>query len=254
MPATRYKIWGWGSKVGQGATVSEHIGVSGIAKKASANLPFTIANELICMSLARAVMLPIPPGFIVEKDDVPYYVSMNFNLAGEDLPPADARKIVTNHGSMAWGIILFDIWVANSDRHKRNIAYDEAGDKIQIFDHSHAFFHDANDPKAKLEGLSDDLGIGEKHILAQQVTTLDGMPEWVDKFGAIPRFYIEEVIRSAVGVGLPQESVQACTEFLCERKDRLRELVENNLEQFPNLNVIDGQDLLAEGATGGTEK
>lgn len=250
MPATRYKIWGWGSAVGVGATASEHIGVSGVAKKASEKLPYTVANELICMSLARAVLLPVPPGFLVEKADDPYYVSMNFNLAGEDLPPADTKKIVSNHAGVAWGIILFDIWVANGDRHNKNIAYDQSRDIVQMFDHSHAFFYGSDNPKARLEALGDDLGIGGRHCLAKEVKSLDQMPAWADRFAAVPDYYIEEIVQSATQVGLPHDAAPFCAEFLSEKKSCLRELVENSRPQFPSLEEPKAQDLLADEASG----
>lgn len=255
MPATRYKIWAWGSPVGEGATASEHIGVSGVAKKASTKLPYTVANELICMNLARAVLLPVPPGFLIERNCTPYYVSMNFNLAGEDLPPADAKKIVSNHAGIAWGIILFDIWVANTDRHNRNIVYDQSRGVVQIFDHSHAFFYDrSGNPRDRLEGLEEDLGTGVNHCLAKEIKSFDQMPAWTERFVAVPNFYVEEIVQSATQVGLPDDAVQFCTEFLCERKSRLRDLVEGNRNQFPSLEDTECQDLLASEASGVPEQ
>jgi hypothetical protein len=92
MPATRYKIWSIGSPVGEGAMQSMHVGVAGLAKCALPAQPYAVVNELICGHLAHALLLPIPPGFIIEHEDKPYHVSLNFNLAGEDLPPVDAAS------------------------------------------------------------------------------------------------------------------------------------------------------------------
>src|SRR5438128_655766 len=138
MPATSYKIWAMGAAVGQGAMASLHVGVAGVAKAANAGEPYAVASELICGYLARAVLLPIPPGFIIENAGVKHHVSLNFNLAGQALPPANAAAIVANHPSLAWGIVLFDVWVLNGDRHNGNIAYDQPSNRVQIFDHSHA--------------------------------------------------------------------------------------------------------------------
>ncbi|MCB9654160.1 MAG: hypothetical protein H6729_08540 [Deltaproteobacteria bacterium] len=52
---------------------------------------YVVANELIAEHLARALLLPIPPGFIIEHKGKPHYVSLNFNLSGEDLPPANPQ-------------------------------------------------------------------------------------------------------------------------------------------------------------------
>ncbi len=125
MPATKYKVWAVGAPLGVGATGALHIGIAGIAKPNSAALPLVVANELVCGLLAKAILLPSPPGFIIEHNSQPYYVSLNFNLAGVALPPADVKKLVASQPELASGVLLFDAWVANGDRHRANIAYDE---------------------------------------------------------------------------------------------------------------------------------
>jgi hypothetical protein len=233
MPATRYKIWAVGDPLGRGAMHSRYVGIAGVAKRASENLPYVVANELICGHLAQAVLLPTPTGLIIEHEGVPYYVSMNFNLAGEDLPPADAAEIVRKHPRLSCGIILFDIWVLNDDRHPENIAYDRISDKVQIFDHSHAFFS-KSDPHAHLENNKERLAI-ENHCLAEELTRLDGVKEWADRIASVPDFYIREVVKSAESVGLPTEQVEFCSEFLLERRGKLLALIRENTEQFPKI-------------------
>jgi hypothetical protein len=78
----------------------------------------------------RGCLRPIPPGFVMENEGEQYYVSMNFNLSGEDLPPANTKKITDNHPELSWGIILFDILISNFDRHEENISYDSVARKV----------------------------------------------------------------------------------------------------------------------------
>ena len=80
------------------------------------------------------------------------------------------------------------------------------------------------------------------------------MPAWAERFVAVPNYYVEEIVQSAAQVGLPQDAVQLCTEFLCERKDRLRDLVESNRHQFPNLEKTESPDLPAHEASGVPEQ
>lgn len=96
MAITRYKIWAIGSPVGSGVTDSIHVGVHGIAKTYQTFLPNVVINEIICNYFAKALLLNCPDGFLIDKEGMPYFVSMNFNLAGEDLPPADDLAIVTD--------------------------------------------------------------------------------------------------------------------------------------------------------------
>ena len=144
MPVTNYKVWAWGAPVGVGVTVANHVGIAGVAKKATPTDPFLIANEVICNSLARMLLLPCPPGAMLDKGGEPYFFSLNFNLAGMALPPADAVTVVTSFPRLSWGIILFDTLVMNPDRHGLNIAHDTSTNKVQIFDHGHAFLHAGN--------------------------------------------------------------------------------------------------------------
>lgn len=234
MPATRYKIWAVGPPVGKGATQSINVGVSGIAKSASTTLPYVVANELICGRLAQALLLPTPPGYLIEKAGTPYYVSMNFNLAGEDLPPADCGLIVQKHLDISWGIILFDAWVLNHDRHSQNLAYDSVTDKVQIFDHSHAFVANANDIEAHLNSNVDKLAIGN-HCLAQEVNALQGINKWALRIAAVPEYYIREVVKAAESVGLPPLHTDVCTDFLLHRRNMIRDLIKKNPSTFPKV-------------------
>lgn len=232
MLATKYKIWSVGNPVGIGATGALHVGIAGIAKPNSPALPLVVPNELVCGLLARAILLPTPPGFIIEHNSERYYVSLNFNLAGQDLPPADASKIVASHQQLAAGIVLFDIWIANNDRHNGNIAYDQTSDRVEIFDHSHVHF---SDDSTALAAKATDLAIGS-HCLASELLSLDGMVFWNDRIQAIPEFYIRATLDAAVEVGLPLDRVDPCLVFLLDRRTNLLDLVKTNRGSFPKVN------------------
>jgi hypothetical protein len=233
MALTKYKIWAAGGLVGDGVSQSIHVGVSGIAKAATVDFPNVIANELICAELARSVLLPVPTGFIIDHDSRPHYVSLNFNLAGEDLPPIDARAVISADSRLACGVILFDIWVANSDRHRKNIAFDATTNRIQIFDHGHALFGAKPDP-ARFGPIDAALGIGS-HCLAAELTSLTGMLAWNDRILAIPEYYIREVVGWASEIGIPAESVQQCTDFLLRRREGLLNLLRGDRPAFPHV-------------------
>jgi len=182
-----------------GATGSIHVGLAAIAKKSSAQEPFIVCNELVCSYLAKSALLPSPPGALIEEGGDPYFISLNFNLSGQALPPAPIDEILAEHPALSWGIILFDIWVMNSDRHRRNISYDTTTRKIQIFDHSHAFLSPSGDTAARLQACEDATAIGG-HCLARRINHRNGLNDWVSKFQQVPDFYVEEVVEAAVEV------------------------------------------------------
>jgi hypothetical protein len=156
MPATSYKVWAWGPPVGIGATGACYVGVAGVANKATAAEPFIVANEIFCNSI------------------------LDFNLAGQALPPVTASTIVAAFPRLSWGIILFDMLVMNGDRHGQNIAHDTATQKVQIFDHSHAFLRPQGDIAATLAANDGNLGFGG-HCLAQEIDTFDGFDIWNER-------------------------------------------------------------------------
>lgn len=237
MPATRYKIWQTGGPVGEGATQSIYVGTHGIAKTFTDRNPYIVANELICSRLAQAILLPVPPGFVIDREGVPYFASMNFNLAGEDLPPVQGANVVRDQPRIAWGIVLFDVWVLNRDRHNRNIAHDTNQNWVQIFDHSHAFLWDNQEVNTHLEANVGNLGIGAvgQHCLAGHLENTEHVQEWIHRIGAVPSFYINELVESAVEVGLPHEAWEHCAQFLLGRRDNLLNLVKGEPAHFPSI-------------------
>lgn len=115
MTVAQYKIWARGVPVGQGATQSVHVGVAAIAKRNLSHQPYIVPNELICAQLAAACRLPVPPGFIVQHEGESAFVSMNLNLAGENLPPANVSAFVTAQPWLAWGIVLLALFAVAVD-------------------------------------------------------------------------------------------------------------------------------------------
>ena len=174
----------------------------------------------------------MPPGFLIDKGGGPHHVSLNFNLAGQDLPPADAAAIVAAHAELAWGIVLFDAWVVNFDRHAGNIAFDATTNKVQVFDHSHAFCH-AN-LEAHLNAQVNSLGIGG-HCLAAEIMSASGFDTWLHRIASVPDYYIREVVESARAAGLPADKVTFCANFLLNRRNNLRNLVIANRAVFGKL-------------------
>jgi hypothetical protein len=233
MPPTKYKVWQWGGKVGDGVMQSEVVGLQGVAKKGDAGHPLTVANEYICGTLGRSACLPIPPAVIVDKEGEAYHVSLDFNLSGQRLPPADPAALVAALPQLACGIVLFDVWIVNGDRHTRNLSYDQAAQRVQLFDHGHAFLQSA-DPVAYLQQLRDRLWNGG-HCLAAHLTSLDGMRFWFDRFNAIPEFFIRDTIESADGLGLAAALTPAVIDYVLERRGRLLEIVNINRATFTNV-------------------
>lgn len=235
MFALKYKIWQWGGPVGAGAMESSFMAMAAVAKRANDGMPYAVASELVCANLARVLRLPVPPSLIVEHDGAPYHVSLDFNLAGQALPPADGGALVAAHPHLAAGIVCFDAWIINPDRHNGNLAFDKSTGRVSLFDHSHAFLH-GQDPKAWLMQQEPTLGIGG-HCLASKLN--DGRPtkEWVNRIKQVPEYFVRDLLRDAVEVGLTPDVADWAGEFLLARRDKLPALLAASAAAFPNVPV-----------------
>jgi hypothetical protein len=194
MSASKYKIWAIGAPVDDGVSGSIHAGMATVAKKANANEPNIVINELFCNLLARGLFLPCPPGALMENAGDDYFCSLNFNLAGQSLPPSPIPTVVANCPELCWGILLFDVLVMNPDRHNKNLSYDRTSHRIQIFDHSRAFLPLKTTIDSAIADNTGTLGF-RGHCLKNEISSMDGFDFWVQRIRAMPDYFIEETIR-----------------------------------------------------------
>jgi hypothetical protein len=233
-----YKIWSVGNAVGIGATGAIHLGIAGVAKRATGSQPYVVSNELLCNRIAASLLLPCPPGALVEKEDEIYFFSLDFNVSGQALPPASAQRIVVERPRLAWGIVLFDILVMNGDRHAQNIAHDRANGSVRIFDHSHAFAGVSGDIGATMPARVETLNIGG-HCLAAEVSLPDGFEMWCSRIKSLPDFLFQGAVEEACNLGYPGEHAGLCIDTLQKRRNSIDKLVKDNLSSFPKLQGIE---------------
>lgn len=236
MAETHYKIAEWGDPLNDGVSGSRYINVNGVAKTNLTHEPHIVANELIVARLAQATGLPIPPGFLVDKEGEPWFVSLNFNLAGEPLPPIRPKLLAARKPELCAGIVLFDAWVMNPDRHAKNLAHDTTTDAVQIFDHSRALIPTDLPEREYAERMVDKPGIGA-HCLAHEITDASTFPYWHRRIMAVAEHQITDALEAAVGYGLEAENVGFFRDYLLERRIRLPNIVAANRTVFPSLNL-----------------
>ena len=241
-PPSDYKVLGWGPAVGHGVSQAQYVQVSGVAKTNSDREPNIVSAEFIAARLGQAILLPIPPAFIVTQDAQPWFASLNFNMAGEDLPPVNPSEIVTGFPEASAGIVVFDAWMMNQDRHRRNLAYDSSTGRLQVFDHSRALMP-GSDQREFAHRHRNDLAIGTKHCLAQHIVDELSFAPWISRISAIPEYYIEGILREAVQVGLDPENVSFFLQLLLRRRKRLPQLLKDNRSCFPALQLGLGSPL-----------
>lgn len=234
MSASRYKIWAVGQPVGDGVSGSIHVGIAAIAKKANTAEPNIVINELLCNLLARSLFLPCPPGALLDNSGETYFCSLNFNLAGQSLPPTPIPTVIAEFPELCWGILLFDILVMNPDRHDRNLSYDRSTKQIQIFDHSRAFLTLKETIESRIADNTGKLGFSG-HCLKPEINTMDGFDHWAKRTKSIPDYVIEETVTAVCELGFPKDKRAIAVEFFKNRRNNIDSIVLNNLGEFPKL-------------------
>ena len=200
------------------------------------NFRYLVANEFICGRLALILGLPVPPGVIVRtKDDELAYVSLRFGTKDERAPPIIASHLVSDNPHVTAGIIAFDCWIANDDRHSRNIAYSRDHLPVQVFDHGHALL--GAGPDAGIERLlryADRPAVSD--CLAPHATMSKPFDPWIERIVAIHTGLIEDTVRMVVSHGglTEDESTEVCR-FLKERKAQVMKLIRSAARELPKI-------------------
>lgn len=254
MPRGRYLLSAVGAKL-PGASQSNRVSLQAVAK-GSIGGNYCVPNELICAEIGRFLYLPIPPGGIISgteqgriatEGDI--YASLDFNLAGDDLPPVDTERCAKLLPDESTGLILFDIIIANSDRHANNFSVDfEAKPPaMAVFDHSHALFgYQPAQGVTRLQNMRDRLAIsggaltmGNRHCLLDKLETSEYFDKWVRRVEALPDFYVEEVCQEAGTLGLDASEVAAVIDFIKYRRDNIKTIIANHKDQFRGIRQWD---------------
>lgn len=242
--------------VGVGVTGSRFCTLQGVVKTAptvkaaptdagdtaSVNAAYTVANEYVASRIAGLLGLPVPPGTIVELDDgTVAFAMMKFGKKGDKPPPVDAHDFVEKRPRLAAGIVLFDAWILNADRHHGNLAwYPDGHGSAAIFDHGHALFgiHDGKGVE-HLEAAANDpcLGFG---CLISELSEVSDLESWVEQIRAVRDLAIKDICQPLAGLGVctRAESVKL-EEVLISRRNALRSLVLGAHDKFTKIKDTD---------------
>jgi len=217
-----YAISAIGSKM-PGASGAVEVQMSGIAKDDSAE-HYTVVNEYICSTMAAAVGLPVPPGTIVKQANGAYMFScMRFSAGPTSLPNVDPAELVADEPDIAAGIVAFDCWVGNWDRHSGNIAYVRGVSGVSIFDHGRTLLRTPNgEGAAAIDSWRDKPHVHDSHALLKHVSDYGRLERWSQRIALVTPELINDACRIAARLGVcsvPES--QAVHNFLEHRKSRI---------------------------------
>src|SRR4051812_1009925 len=232
-----YEIDSWGEQL-IGASAPQRCALSGVAKRNSTDTPYAVPNEFICGRLGLLIGLPVPPGAVFTAEEGKLvYVSLRFGPKGEAPPPLSPKEFVEDHPSIAAGIVAFDYWIGNADRHEHNLAYVRGDPKIPVavFDHSHALLGIQAGAAVQLlrRTVDDPLVSG---ILRQYITSSREFEAWAKRISTVSSELIRDICRTVIHAdGITAEECSVTAEFLIHRKKRVLEKIRASKARMPNV-------------------
>lgn len=236
MLAHCYQLWedAWSGEDDKDDDIERrYVGITAVAKR-NRHVPYEVFNELVAMSLGRLVGLPIPNGMVVAKGNNSYYASCHIMGAGGQMPPANLARFCQEQKSEACGVLLFDAWIANTDRHDENMWYDYYANKYFLIDHGRALLNGSG--AIHMESNRERLGIRvDPPCLSEHVTTFSNFPFWYDRLKLIPECTIRSIATQAATVGVDSDLADQCADWLIRRRRVLPELFTAEKDLFPKL-------------------
>lgn len=231
-----------------------------IAKQASDDSFYLLANEWISSQIATFLRLPVPPAALARGGVGHKGMFASLEFTGSDSEPDDVEPeaCIRNHSNTCVGILLFDVVIANCDRHAGNIRVDVPSDprQIAIIDHDRALFGTwETEGISRLTKLRDRLALSggsvtgqNRHCFLDFFASWEHFEEWYSRIESIPDWFVQDVCNESLGLPLSRAEADAAADFLVYRKKNIRKLVWENRHEFRGIdqqelfNKLDRQD------------
>jgi hypothetical protein len=169
-----------------------------------------------------------------------FFASLNFNLTGDTLPPVIPAQFASSFGPQCADVVIFDIFICNSDRHSGNLSADYQGPRFNLFDHSHTLLGWGPAGIDRLNAAENSLtiqgdGWGNRHCLMDHVTNDQDFNKMLERIENLDEYFICEVVQDVAEYGLTTDEVSRLTDFLLGRRKKVRQLILSNQAAFPGI-------------------
>ncbi len=217
------------------ANATYDIHLEGVGKCISEDSAYLIANEWISANLAWFLRLPVPPFALLKKHtpQMKMFATIKFN---GDTRPGDAvpDTLCAKHLELCTGIILFDVLIANSDRHAGNIKVDDPNNpkEVNLFDHDRALFYIyENEGVQHLIKFKSQPFI-RNHCLKGSIGSFKYLHKWIQRIEQIPEWFIRDICENVKDLGITAEEKNQVVDFLLYRRDHIFDLLKQEEDEF----------------------
>jgi hypothetical protein len=235
--------------IGRGGGVNEDntwlVKTEAIGKGRSDESPYLIANEWICGVIAQYLRLPIPPFAIVTKKTPKTRMYISYSFDGDTKPDdIEPQPLYAKFPDICTGIVVFDIFVVNGDRHYGNLQVDKpsAPSSVYMIDHERALFNiETGQGIQRLERFKTKLGILGRddssawHCLLEHVNNFDLVAKWVHRIAEIPDWFLEEACEEVWKVAITRAECDHVQDYLKHRRDHINQIIFSHKNDFPGV-------------------
>jgi len=230
-----YEAVAWKSPA-PGASDTRKVDLRGFAKLNSPNGPLCVVNEYICSRAGERVGLPVPPGAVLRTDTGDRaWVTLSFTLT--PLPPVNPSDLVARAPLLAAEVVVFDIFIANGDRHAANLAFTSHDRRLEVFDHSHALLGaGAAAGVVRYHGLGHDLGVAGNHCLMPHLRDPRHVMAAIDKIQTnMTDATIKRITSEAKALNAGFADAGRLADAMMLRRDSLEALIRRESHQFKGI-------------------
>lgn len=210
---------------------------------------YLIPNEVICAEFGKLIGLPIPPYAVTYSiDGTMWFSSLYFNFDEEELPDVLPDCFWEHLRKWHSGVVVFDIFVMNADRHDENIAVDNPTrpTAFRLFDHDQSLLGGATHKAlgvSRLVANRDMLGISEptggmRNDFIDEMTDSRSMSPWIMRIKDLKDWMIDNCVDAGARYGLSNEESTALKDFLKVRRDRLTDIIMGGAVFFSGIETL----------------
>lgn len=187
-----------------------------------------IANEYLSSRLATMIGLPTPPGDLGQDyARQPLWITTLVEYDGEPPAPEETPILAAREPDLAAGLLVFDVWVLNVDRHESNVcSHPKLG--MWAIDHDQAFAYTKTGNGGSLaECQSEPL---RWHLFRNSGLDPSLLHIWGQRVRNVPPSAIKRLVSDGSRRGLYPASLNSeLTQFILHRQTQIHRLVNLSL-------------------------